>query len=74
MRATIALLFAAPATFAGYHTTLGLAQLGVPSEGWRQIFAIVGAALVGATAWTRMFDPGPFATGGYAITSRGHFR
>jgi hypothetical protein len=50
IRATIALLFAVPATIAGYHTTLGVAQFGVPSEGWRQIFAIVGAALVGATA------------------------
>lgn len=69
IRATIALLFAFPATLAGYHTTLGLAQFGVPSEGWRQIFAIVGAA-----AWTRIFDAGPFAAGDDAVTSRGHFR
>jgi hypothetical protein len=54
VRAAIALLFAAPAAVAGYHATLGLAQIGVPSEGWRQAFAIIGAVLVGATAWTRM--------------------
>lgn len=54
VRAAIALLFAAPAAVAGYHGTLGLAQIGVPSEGWRQAFAIIGAVLVGATAWTRM--------------------
>ncbi len=53
VRAAIALLFA-PAAVAGYHATLGLAQIGVPSEGWRQAFAIIGAVLVGATAWTRM--------------------
>jgi hypothetical protein len=69
IRATIALLFAVPATLAGYHTTLGLAQFGVPSDGWRQIFAIVGA-----TAWTRMLEPGPFCAGDDAVTSRSHFR
>jgi hypothetical protein len=43
LRATIALLFAAPAAIAGYHATLGLAQIGVPSAGWREAFAIIGA-------------------------------
>ena len=32
IRAAIALLFAAPATVAGYHATLGVAHIGVPSE------------------------------------------
>jgi hypothetical protein len=54
VRAAIALLFAAPAAVAGYHATLGLAQIGVPSEGWRQAFAVIGGVLVGATAWMRM--------------------
>ena len=54
IRATIALLFAAPAAVAGYHTTLALSQLGVPSPGWSEAFAIIGAILVGGTAWTRM--------------------
>ena len=54
LRAAIALLFAAPAAIAGYHATLGLAQIGVPSAGWREAFAIIGAILVGGTAWVRM--------------------
>ena len=33
LRGLIALLFAAPATVAGYHATLALARLGVPAEG-----------------------------------------
>ena len=54
VRAAIALLFAAPAAVAGYHAALGLAQIGVPAEGWRQAFALIGATAVGATAWVRM--------------------
>ena len=54
LRAAIALLFAAPAAIAGYHATPGLAQIGVPAAGWREAFAIIGAILVGGTAWGRM--------------------
>jgi hypothetical protein len=54
LRATIALLFAAPAAVAGYHATLGLAQIGALSAGWREALAIIGAILVGGTAWGRM--------------------
>ena len=54
IRAAIALLYAVPAAIAGYHATFGLAHIGVPSEGWREAFAIVGAVLVGGTAWARM--------------------
>ena len=54
IRAAIALLFAAPAAVAGYHATLGLAQIGVPSAGWREAFAIIGAILAAGTAWGRM--------------------
>ena len=54
IRAAIALLFAVPAAVARYSETLGLAQLGVPSAGWREAFAIIGAILVGGTAWVRM--------------------
>ena len=52
--AVIGLLYAVPAAIAGYHATLGLAHIGVPSEGWREAFAVVGAVLVGGTAWARM--------------------
>jgi 4-amino-4-deoxy-L-arabinose transferase-like glycosyltransferase len=54
IRAAIALLYAVPATIAGYHATLGLAHIGVPSEAWREVFAVIGAVLVGGTAWARM--------------------
>ena len=53
-RAAIALVYAAPATLAGYQATLGLAHIGVPSEGWRQALAVIGAAFIGATAMARM--------------------
>jgi hypothetical protein len=54
IRAAFALLFTVPAAVAGYHATFGLAHIGVPSEAWRGAFAIVGAVLVGGTAWVRM--------------------
>lgn len=53
-RAAIGLLYAVPAAIAGYHATLGLTHIGLPSEVWREAFAIVGAILVGGAAWARM--------------------
>ncbi len=47
LRAAVALIFAAPAAVVGYHAALGLAQIGVPAEGWRQVFALLGAIAVG---------------------------
>jgi hypothetical protein len=55
IRAAIGLLYAVPAAIAGYHATLGLAQIGMPSEVWREVFAVIGSVLVGGTAWARMF-------------------
>ena len=54
IRAAVALLFAVPAAIAGYHATLGLAEIGVPSQGWRVAFSIIGAMVVGGMAWGRM--------------------
>jgi hypothetical protein len=54
LRVVIAILFAAPAAIAGYHATLALAHIGVPSASWREVFAIVGAIDVGGTAFVRM--------------------
>ena len=54
IRAAIALLFAVPATVAGYHATLGVAYIGVPSEAWREVFAVIGAVVAGVTACVRM--------------------
>ena len=53
-RGAIAFLFAALAAIAGYHATLALAQIGVPSTTWREAFAIAGAMFVGGTALVRM--------------------
>jgi hypothetical protein len=54
LRAVIAAVFALPATLAGYHVTLAAAQIGVPSLAWQEIFACLGAILIGGTAWTRL--------------------
>lgn len=57
MRAGVALLFAAPAAFAGYHAVHGIAAVTVPSEGWRQAFAVLGSLVVGITAFARLLQP-----------------
>jgi hypothetical protein len=67
LRAIIAALFALPATLAGYHVVLALAQMGVPSLVWREVFACVGAVFIGGTAWTRLAvfrETRPVETGG----------
>jgi hypothetical protein len=66
LRAIIAALFALPAAFAGYHVALAMAQIGVPSIVWREVFACLGAVLIGGTAWTRLTivtEPSPFERG-----------
>jgi hypothetical protein len=54
IRATVALAFAAPAALAGYHAALGLAQVAIPEEGWREAMAVASAIIVAATAFLRM--------------------
>jgi len=54
LRGAIIILFAAPSAVAGFHATLALAQIGVPSASWREAFAIIGAMLVGGTAFVRV--------------------
>ncbi len=65
IRMSIAVLFAAPAAFAGYHATHGVAALTMPSGIWQMIFAVTGSIAVGATAWTRMatLTPAPSERG-----------
>ncbi len=61
-RLLIAAAFVAPAAIAGYHATLGIVRLTMPSETWQVVFAVVGAVAVGITAFTRvvgMAAPGP---------------
>jgi hypothetical protein len=40
--ALIAAAFALPATLAGHHVVLAMAQIGVPSSAWRGVFACLG--------------------------------
>lgn len=54
VRPAIGAVFAVPAAIAGYNVVLAMSQIGVPSLAWREIFACVGAASVGATAWMRL--------------------
>jgi hypothetical protein len=57
-RALIALMFAGPAAYVGYHLVLAIAQYGVPSDMWRHTFAIVGAGIFGLTAVSRLTEFG----------------
>ena len=54
LRAAITFIFAAPAAIAGYHASFGLAHIAVASDGWCVALAVVGALLVGATAFARL--------------------
>ncbi len=63
IRAAIGLLFAVPAGIAGYSATLGLAEIGIPSHAWSVAFAVVGAVMVGGTAWARMTFAAPTIIG-----------
>ena len=57
LRGSVALLFAAPAAFAGYHASHGIAAMTMPSEAWRQAFALLGGLIVGITAFARLSQP-----------------
>ena len=54
IRAIIAILFAVPAALAGYEAVFAMAQIGVPSLVWREIFACISAVFIGGTTWTRL--------------------
>lgn len=57
VKLAVAALFAAPAAVAGYHATFGLAAMAIPTEGWRQAFAIIGGLVIGLTALARLSLP-----------------
>ena len=66
LRAAIAGVFAVPAALAGYHASLAMAQIGVPSPVWQEIFACLGAIFIGGTAWMRLTifaEPGALEPG-----------
>jgi hypothetical protein len=53
-RALMTAAFALPAAVAGYHLVLGLSAIGMASDPWRHVFAVIGAIMVGSTAWARL--------------------
>lgn len=66
LKLIVILAFVAPAAIAGYHATLGIVRLTMPSDTWQLIFSIVGAVAVGITAFMRltlMAPPGPAGQG-----------
>jgi hypothetical protein len=50
VRLFLAALFAVPAAIAGYHAVLGLAAATMPSPVWAQVFATIGAIVIGFVA------------------------
>jgi hypothetical protein len=72
LRTVIAAVFALPATLGGYHVVLAMAQIGVTSLAWQEIFACLGAVFIGGTAWIRLsiftepggLEPGRAVSGG----------
>jgi hypothetical protein len=53
-RVLMTIAFALPAAVAGYHLVLGLNAIGMASDPWRHVFAVIGAVMVGSTAWARL--------------------
>ena len=56
-RITVGLIFALPATGAGYALVSRISANAIPSELWRLIFCALGGFLVGAAAFTRLSIP-----------------
>ncbi len=54
IRAVIGLLYAVPATVAGYQLSFALVGIGMSTGNWQMAFAVVGAVLAGVTAFSRM--------------------
>ena len=54
LRVIIGLLYAVPATVAGYQVSFALSGIGMSGSGWQTTFAVVGAVLAGVTAFSRM--------------------
>ena len=53
-RGALTALFVGPAALAGYHAAHGLMAIGAPAEGWRVTMGLLGAAVVGWTAFLRL--------------------
>ncbi|MCK0166239.1 hypothetical protein MWU52_01600 [Jannaschia sp. S6380] len=56
LQAGVALVYAAPAAFAGYHAVYGLSGIGFETEFFRVMLGGIGGLVIGSTAWVRMGD------------------
>ena len=54
IRLLIGLIYAVPATVAGYQLCFALAGIGVPAGDWQHVFAAAGAVAARLTAFARM--------------------
>ena len=63
LRIAVALMSAVPAALAGYYATFGLSGLTITSVPWRQVFAVIGAVVIGVTAWARLAASPPGGSG-----------
>lgn len=59
LRLVIAAAFVAPAAIAGYHATHGIVKHTMPSETWQVVFSVLGAVVVGITAFARLATLAP---------------
>jgi hypothetical protein len=50
---------------AGYYATFGLSGLTMTSDPWRQVFAVIGAVVIGLTAWARLAASSPGGPSGH---------
>ena len=57
VRLAIAVAFAAPAAFAGYHVVLGLSRIGGAHGLWQTVFAAIGAVIIAGAALMRLATP-----------------
>ena len=57
LRLAIALAFALPAAFAGYHVVLGLSHIGGAHGAWQTISASAGALVIAGAALARLATP-----------------
>lgn len=57
VRLVIALAFALPAGFAGYHVVLGLSHIGGAHGVWQTLFGAIGALIIAGAALARLTTP-----------------
>ena len=67
LRLTVAAVFVAPAAIAGFHATHGIVKHTMPSEAWQMVFSVVGAVVVGATAFARLATLAPPGQGSQGV-------